>query len=72
MGIYSYYLFDVYRNKLPTQLDPELEVVRSRWLITSIVTDVSGVVFVGMMAGGIAALVSGYTEQSAKEEVLEP
>ncbi len=71
-GIISYTLFDDYRNKLKTQLDPNLEPVRSAWLTTSIVTDASWILGAAAIAGGTVALVNGYSEQAAQEEVLNP
>jgi hypothetical protein len=79
-GVISYQLYDAYRNKdlTPndprggTQLDPNLGNVRNQWLTTSIVTDASWVVGGACLAGGIWALVNGYSEMSAREEVVNP
>jgi hypothetical protein len=71
-GIGSLNLYDGYRNKIPNQRDPQLEEVRGAWLATSLVTDISWVVAVGMIGGGAALLVSGYNEQAALEEVVTP
>jgi PEGA domain len=71
-GIISFQLYDGYRNRLPSQLDPNLDPIRQTWLTTSIVTDVSGVLSVALIGGGIAALIAGYNEQAAREEVLAP
>ncbi len=69
-GIASYSYYDGYRNKLPDQLDPNLAPLRSAWLTTSILTDASWLVALGLVGGGVAALVSGYSDKAAKEEVL--
>jgi hypothetical protein len=71
-GIGSYNLYDGYRNKLPSQLDPNFEKLRGAWLTTSIVTDVSWILAVGMLAGGTTLLVTGYSEKAAMEEVVNP
>lgn len=71
-GIASYTYFDGYRNKLPDQLDPQLEPLRSTWLTMSIITDVSWALAIGMVAGGTWALVAGYDEWAAREEVVSP
>ena len=71
-GIASYTYYDGYRNKLPNQLDPQLEPLRSTWLTMSILTDVSWMLAIGMVAGGTAALVVGYDEWAAREEVVNP
>lgn len=71
-GIASYNYYDGYRNKLPNQLDPQLEPLRSTWLTMSILTDVSWVLAIGMVAGGATALVVGYDEWAAREEVVNP
>lgn len=71
-GIASYTYYDGYRNKLPDQLDPQLEPLRSTWLTMSIITDVSWALAIGMIAGGTYALVVGYDEWAAREEVVSP
>ncbi len=71
-GIASYTYYDGYRNKLPNQLDPQLEPMRSTWLTMSIITDVSWGLAIGMIAGGTAALTFGYDEWAAREEVVSP
>ncbi|OGQ25745.1 MAG: hypothetical protein A2138_23205 [Deltaproteobacteria bacterium RBG_16_71_12] len=71
-GVASYTYYDGFRNKLPDQLDPELEPVRSTWLTMSIITDVSWALAIGMIAGGTFALVTGYDEWAAREEVVSP
>jgi hypothetical protein len=71
-GIVSFNLYDAYRNKLASQLDPKLEPVRSTWLTVSIVTDASWIVGAAAGAGGAALLVSGYGEMQAQEDVVGP
>ncbi len=71
-GLISLNLYDTYRNKLPTQLDPQLEPIKSTWLTLSIITDASWIF--GALAGGSGAalLVSGYGEMAAKQELVNP
>lgn len=71
-GIASFTYYDGFRNKLPDQLDPQLEPVRSTWLTMSIITDASWLVAIGLIAGGTFALVTGYDEWAAREEVASP
>lgn len=71
-GIVSYNLFDAYRNKLPSQLDPELEGIRTTWLTLSLVTDASWMLGAAAAGSGAALLVGGYAEQAAQEEVVNP
>lgn len=58
--------------KSRTQVDADLDSVRSAWLLTSVGADVSYVVAGGMIAGGTLLLMNGYAEQSALEDVMEP
>ncbi len=71
-GVASLTYQDGFRNKLPSQLDPQLEPLRATWLTMSILTDVSWALAIGMVAGGTAALVIGYDEWAAREEVASP
>lgn len=71
-GIVSYNLYDSYRNKLPSQLDPNLESIRTTWLTMSIITDASWILGAAAAAGGTTLLVTGYAEKAAQEEVVNP
>ncbi|MCC7072187.1 MAG: PEGA domain-containing protein [Deltaproteobacteria bacterium] len=71
-GIASLNYYDAFRNKLPDQVDPNLNPLRTTWLTMSIITDVSWALAIGMVAGGSAALVIGYDEWAAREEVATP
>lgn len=71
-GIVSYNLYDTYRNKLPSQVDPNLESIRGTWLTMSIITDASWILGAAAAGGGIGLLVSGYAEQGAQEELVQP
>jgi hypothetical protein len=71
-GILSFHLFDSYRNKLPSQLDPNLEGIRTTWLTMSLVTDASWILGAAALGGGTALLISGYAEQKAQEEIVNP
>lgn len=55
-----------------SQIDPQLDEVKSAWLFTAIGADVSYVVAAGMATTGTLLLVNGYAEQSALEDVMEP
>lgn len=71
-GLVSFSLYDAYRNRLPSQLDPNLEPIRSTWLTMSIITDAAWVLGAAAAAGGTVLLVNGYAEMSAQEEVVNP
>jgi tetratricopeptide (TPR) repeat protein len=72
MGLVSFNLYDTYRNKLPSQLDQNLEPIRSTWLTTSIITDAAWVLGAAAVGGGALLLVNGYAEMRAQEEVVNP
>jgi hypothetical protein len=55
-----------------TQIDPEVPEIKSAWLFTAIGADAGYVVGAAMVTAGIAMLVSGYAEQSALEDVIQP
>lgn len=71
-GIASLNYYDAFHNKVPSQIDPQLGTLSSTWLTMSILTDVSWALAIGMVAGGTAALVIGYDEWAAREEVASP
>lgn len=71
-GLVSFSLYDAYRNKLPSQLDPNLEPIRSTWLTMSIITDAAWILGAAAATGGAVLLVNGYAEMEAQEEVVNP
>ncbi len=71
-GLVSFSLYDAYRNKIPNQLDPNVEPIRSTWLTMSIITDAAWVLGAAAATGGAVLLVNGYAEMRAQEEVVNP
>jgi hypothetical protein len=71
-GLVSLNLYDTYRNKIPTQTDPNLNAVRTTWLTMSVITDASWILGAAAAAGGAMLLVNGYSELEAREEVVNP
>ena len=71
-GTISYTLYDDYRNKLTSQLDTRLNSVRSAWFTMSAVTDASWILGTAAAVGGTVALLNGYAQQRAQEEIVNP
>jgi hypothetical protein len=55
-----------------TQIDAELPTIKSAWLFTAVGADAGYLVGTAMVTAGIAMLVSGYAEQSALQDVIQP
>lgn len=71
-GLISFNLYDTYRHKVPSQLDPNVEPIRATWLTMSIITDAAWILGAAAATGGTVLLVNGYAEMRAQEEVVNP
>lgn len=70
LGVYSIYLYDTFRNRVPHQLSPELDDVRAAWAVSAGASDVLGAATIAMLAGGIALVVIGSNQKAELEDVL--
>lgn len=70
LGIATLNQSSAFRSR--SQVDPELTTIKNTWMFSAIGADVAWVVGAGMLTGGIVLLVTGYAEQAAREDVLQP
>lgn len=70
LGVYSIYNYDAFRNRVPDQLDPRLNDVRSAWVVSAVASDVLGAATIAMLTGGIVLVVVGSNQKAELEDVL--
>jgi hypothetical protein len=70
LGIATLNQQEAFRSR--SQVDADVDEIKSAWLFTAIGADAGYVVGAGMLTAGIVMLVNGYAEQAALQDVIEP